>query len=237
MREQLRARAAKIWSVPVEETSVGGRPGAMPVTPATIRKPLTLAEHRRDAGENRRTDRRPRVGESRRWRDRPSPRTSATSRSIRETGCSRVVRYTAIQDVGQGDASELRRRADAGRRGAGHRLGAQRGVHLQREGRDGERRLPRLPDAGRVGPADDRHGHRRGAEPAHPYGVRGVGEVPIVPPLAAVANAMPMRPASASPSCRCRRRACSNGSTRGGLACRWCTSRARSPVIRAVSSR
>src|SRR4029450_13193028 len=26
--------------------------------------------------------------------------------------------------------------------------------------------------------------------PSHPYGVRGVGEVPIVPPLAAVANAM-----------------------------------------------
>ena len=25
--------------------------------------------------------------------------------------------------------------------------------------------------------------------PAHPYGVKGVGEVPIVPPLAAVANA------------------------------------------------
>ena len=26
--------------------------------------------------------------------------------------------------------------------------------------------------------------------PAHPYGVRGVGETPIVPPLAAVANAV-----------------------------------------------
>jgi len=26
--------------------------------------------------------------------------------------------------------------------------------------------------------------------PLHPYGVRGVGETPIVPPLAAVANAM-----------------------------------------------
>jgi CO/xanthine dehydrogenase Mo-binding subunit len=26
--------------------------------------------------------------------------------------------------------------------------------------------------------------------PAHPFGVRGVGEVPIVPPLAAVANAV-----------------------------------------------
>jgi CO/xanthine dehydrogenase Mo-binding subunit len=28
------------------------------------------------------------------------------------------------------------------------------------------------------------------ANPAHPYGVRGVGEVPIVPPPAAVANAI-----------------------------------------------
>ena len=26
--------------------------------------------------------------------------------------------------------------------------------------------------------------------PGHPYGVRGVGEVPIIPPLAAVANAL-----------------------------------------------
>ena len=26
--------------------------------------------------------------------------------------------------------------------------------------------------------------------PTHPYGVRGVGEVPIVPPIAAVANAI-----------------------------------------------
>ena len=28
------------------------------------------------------------------------------------------------------------------------------------------------------------------ANPMHPYGVRGVGETPIVPPLAAVANAV-----------------------------------------------
>ena len=27
--------------------------------------------------------------------------------------------------------------------------------------------------------------------PAHPYGVRGVGETPILPPPAAIANAMP----------------------------------------------
>ena len=28
------------------------------------------------------------------------------------------------------------------------------------------------------------------ANPGHPYGVRGVGEVPLVPPLAAIANAI-----------------------------------------------
>ena len=28
------------------------------------------------------------------------------------------------------------------------------------------------------------------ANPGHPYGVRGVGEVPIVPPVAAIANAI-----------------------------------------------
>jgi CO/xanthine dehydrogenase Mo-binding subunit len=28
------------------------------------------------------------------------------------------------------------------------------------------------------------------ANPGHPYGVRGVGEVPIVPPLPAIANAV-----------------------------------------------
>jgi CO/xanthine dehydrogenase Mo-binding subunit len=28
------------------------------------------------------------------------------------------------------------------------------------------------------------------ANPGHPYGVRGVGEVPIVPPMAAIANAI-----------------------------------------------
>jgi CO/xanthine dehydrogenase Mo-binding subunit len=28
------------------------------------------------------------------------------------------------------------------------------------------------------------------ANPGHPYGVRGVGEIPIVPPMAAIANAI-----------------------------------------------
>ena len=40
-----------------------------------------------------------------------------------------------------------------------------------------------------------------------PYGVRGVGEVPIVPPIAAVGNAIAAPSASAWSTCQCRRRA------------------------------
>ena len=49
-----------------------------------------------------------------------------------ETGKVQLLRYTAFPGRGTGGASELRRRADAGRRGAGHRLGAERGVLLSR---------------------------------------------------------------------------------------------------------
>ena len=51
-----------------------------------------------------------------------------------ETGKVTILRFVAAQDVGQGDPPELRRGADPGRRRAGHRLGAERGVHLQRQG-------------------------------------------------------------------------------------------------------
>jgi CO/xanthine dehydrogenase Mo-binding subunit len=68
---------------------------------------------------------------------------------------------------------ELRRRADPGRRGAGYRLGAQRGIHLRREGPHGERGLPRLPDSGVVRPADDRAGPGRGAQPRPPLRRQG----------------------------------------------------------------
>ena len=45
---------------------------------------------------------------------------------------------------------ELCRGADPGRRRAGHRLGAERGIHLRRQGAAGESRLPRLPHPGRA---------------------------------------------------------------------------------------
>ena len=108
----------------------------------------------------------------------------------KETGRSKVVRYTAIQDVGKAvHPSFVEGQMQGGAaQGIGWALNEE--YVYNADGRDGERRLPRLPHAGRLGSADDRHRHRRGANPLHPYGVRGVGEVPIVPPLAAVANAM-----------------------------------------------
>ena len=63
---------------------------------------------------------------------------------------------------------ELCRGADPRRRHARHRLGAQRGVHLRRQGAHGKSGLPRLSDSGGIRPADDRAGHGRGAEPQPP---------------------------------------------------------------------
>ena len=59
----------------------------------------------------------------------------------------------------------LRGGADPGRRGAGHRLGAERGVLLQRRRPDAELQLPGLPHAHGAGPADDRHRGGGGAQP------------------------------------------------------------------------
>jgi CO/xanthine dehydrogenase Mo-binding subunit len=58
----------------------------------------------------------------------------------------------------QGDPSLLRRGPVPGRSGPGHRLGAQRGIHLWRRWPAAERRLSRLQDPRLLRPADDRHG-------------------------------------------------------------------------------
>ena len=49
---------------------------------------------------------------------------------------------------------------------------------------------------------------------AHPHGVRGVGEVPIAPPMAAVANAIHDAVGLRLRSYRCRRRECLRRSPR-----------------------
>ena len=88
------------------------------------------------------------------------------------------------------DPPELRRGPDPGRCGAGDRVGAQRGVRLRRGRQDEQSGLPRLPRTGGLGRPDDRADRRGGAESEPSYGVKGVGEVSICPPMAAVANAV-----------------------------------------------
>jgi CO/xanthine dehydrogenase Mo-binding subunit len=107
-----------------------------------------------------------------------------------ETGRAWVVRYTAIQDAGRAIHPSYVEGQYQGRRGAGHRLGAQRGVHLRRRRQDAEcgfldYRVPVASDLPMIDTVIVEV-----PNPRHPYGVRGVGETPIVPPMAAVANAM-----------------------------------------------
>ena len=53
--------------------------------------------------------------------------------------------------------------------------------------------------------------------PRHPFGARGVGEVPIIPPMAAIAQRHPRRDRSCGcRTCRCRRRKCARRSTPPG---------------------
>ena len=78
-----------------------------------------------------------------------------------ETGKVTILRYTAIQDAGISDTSQLRGGPDARWRCPGHRLGLERRVFRERTGPYAELQLPGLPNAYRLGLADDRHGHRR----------------------------------------------------------------------------
>ena len=76
--------------------------------------------------------------------------------------------HTAIHHLpgrGNGHTSLLRGGPDAGRGRPGHRLGPQRRVLHERRRADAELQLPGLQDAHLTGPAHDRHGDNRGAQP------------------------------------------------------------------------
>jgi CO/xanthine dehydrogenase Mo-binding subunit len=108
----------------------------------------------------------------------------------RETGAVKVLRYTIIQDAGKAVYPDFVR-------GQWHGAAAQGiGMALNEEyvyGADGRLQNPGFLDY-RIPVASDLP--KLDAEivevpnPLHPYGVRGVGEVPIIPPMAAIANAI-----------------------------------------------
>ena len=107
-----------------------------------------------------------------------------------ETGATRVIRYTAIQDVGRAiHPSYVEGQLQGGAvQGIGWALNEEyvydANGRLQNTGFL-DYRMPVASDLPMIDTV-----LVEVPNPGHPYGVRGVGEVPIVPPLGAVANAV-----------------------------------------------
>ena len=145
--------------------------------------------HRQDRGQDRRADRRP-CASTPRAPARASARTWSTSRSTPRPGKVTILRYTVAQDAGKAvHPSYVEGQIQGGVvQGIGWALNEE---YIY--GADGRLQNPgfldyRMPVASDLPMIDTVIVEV--PNPNHPYGVRGVGETPIVPPLAAIANAM-----------------------------------------------
>jgi len=108
----------------------------------------------------------------------------------KETGYVKILRYTAVQDVGRAiHPSYVEGQIQGGvTQGIGWALNEE--YIYDKDGRlenPGflDYRVPVAPDVPMIDTVMVEN-----ANPRHPFGARGVGEVPIVPPMAAVANAI-----------------------------------------------
>ena len=188
VREQLRARAAKIWNVPVEMTT-WERGRVLPVEPSDDRQPLTVPEI---ASKLAKTGG-PIIGRASVNPPMAGPAFAAHICDIevdRETGRTRVVRYTALQDAGKAvHPSYVEGQMQGGAsQGIGWALNEEYIYNAQGVMENAgflDYRMPVTSDLPMIDAIVVEVPH-----PGHPYGVRGVGEVPIVPPLGAVANAV-----------------------------------------------
>ncbi len=187
--EQLKARAAQIWEIPAE--AVEWRDGAAyPAgSNAGAFEPLTLAQIAEKAG---------RTG---------GPISSEVSLNAQgagpgfgahicdvevdpETGRTTILRYTAVQDVGKAiHPSYVEGQIQGGAaQGIGWALNEEYVYDAQgRLENPGflDYRVPVASDLPRIEAV-----MVEVPNPRHPFGARGVGEVPIVPPMAAVGNAI-----------------------------------------------
>jgi CO/xanthine dehydrogenase Mo-binding subunit len=186
--EELRKRAATIWGVPVEDVKWEDG-SAIPLNGASDNKPMTLDELAPQFGAT------------------GGPIVESASVSLPsgapgfvthlcdievdpETGRSQVVRYTTIQDAGKAvHPSYVEGQMQGGAaQGIGWALNEEyiwdaEGV-VENPGFL-DYRMPVASDLPMIDTVIIEV-----PNPTHPYGVRGVGEPPIVPPLATVANAV-----------------------------------------------
>jgi CO/xanthine dehydrogenase Mo-binding subunit len=188
VRDQLCARAAKIWEI--DASCVAWERGkAVALNGASDKEPLTVG----DLAKKMTATGGPIVGRGSVSAPMAGPGFGAGICDIavdKETGVSHVTRYTAIQDVGKAvHPAYVEGQVQGGAaQGIGWALNGEYvydadGVLLNAGFLD--YRVPVASDLPMIDTVIIEV-----ANPIHPYGVRGVGEVPIVPPLAAVANAM-----------------------------------------------
>ncbi len=186
---QLRERAAKVWGCPVDD--VKWEDGmAIPLHAAAEKnKPLPLIALTVQMGATGG----PIVGRASLSAPAAGPGFAVHLCDLEvdpETGRSEVIRYTAIQDAGKAvHPAYVEGQMQGGAvQGIGWALNEEyvwdsQGV-VQNPGFL-DYRMPVASDLPMLDTVIIEV-----ANPTHPYGVRGVGETPIVPPLAAVANAM-----------------------------------------------
>ena len=187
--EQLRQRAAMIWDIPVEAVEwkdgeavpAGSNAGKFP--------PLTLADIAIKAGKTGG----PIVAEQSVNAQGAGPGFATHICDVEvdpETGHTTVLRYTSIQDVGRAiHPSYVEGQIQGGAvQGIGWALNEEY-VYDKNGKLDNASFLDyRVPVASDLPMIDAVMVEV--PNPRHPYGVKGVGEVPIVPPMAAVSNAV-----------------------------------------------
>ena len=150
---------------------------------------VAVGRDRAQIGAHRRADHRRGVGQ--RAGSRPGFATHICDVEVdKETGYVKILRYTAVQDVGRAiHPSYVEGQIQGGvTQGIGWALNEE--YIYDKDGRlenPGflDYRVPVAPDVPMIDTVMVEN-----ANPRHPFGARGVGEVPIVPPMAAVANAI-----------------------------------------------
>jgi CO/xanthine dehydrogenase Mo-binding subunit len=188
IKTELRARAAKLWDLQPDQVEYA-QGEVKPITPIDKAKPMSIAEFARMAGKTGGP-----IGGTGRINAQgagPSFGTHLVDLEVDpETGRATILRYTVAQDAGKAIHPAYVEGQFQG--------GAVQGIGwaLNEEyiyGDDGKLQNAgfldyRMPVASDVPMIDAILVEV--ANPKHPYGVRGVGETPIVPPLGAIANAM-----------------------------------------------
>jgi CO/xanthine dehydrogenase Mo-binding subunit len=185
MIQQLRERAAKTWELPLDQ--VVWQDGC--ARALTVEKELPLAEIARNAGKTGG----PIVGNAAINAQGAGPSLATHMVDVevdRETGYVKILRYTAIQDAGKAvhPAYVEGQMQGGAAQGIGWALNEEyvyddKG-RLENPGFL-DYRIPVCSDLPNIDTVIVEV-----PNPRHPYGVRGVGETPIVPPMAAIANAV-----------------------------------------------